>query len=1018
MKKLFKVIGIVLGSLICLVLLVVFIACYVVFTPKRLTPIVNQVADSVLTCEHHLDEVNLTFFKTFPNFGVEVKGLYVINPTEGAPSDTVLAVPELIVGVDLMKAIDGDIIIRKFTLNDLQANLFIGEDGNTNFDVLSLPEDTTEQDTTPSSWQLRSLAWDEDLVIRANTIRFADKKDSIDAAIADAAIRLTAIEDGARLSLQTQSVSAQLGDTRYANDLELKLVLPVVIEDLDERKLRIDRAKLSINEFDVNIDGRLTALESWTAVQYDCDLTVETNDWRISSLLALLPEQYQDLVPKEIEADGDIALMAHAVGRYDSITMPIIDAEVWLKNAAGHYDLQVLPYHFNAIEADLKAHVDLNEKNNTDAEIKRIYARTGKTSVGLSGKITDILKSSKDIELSNPLCQLTADLTIDLPDANYWLQSDSAESWVKGTMAGKVKVNSRLNDITAVNLNKIKLNGDLTVSDLDVLYQDSIMAQADKLNLTFAAPRTQVKDKKRLSADCRINMNRLHADVLSASLVTDINDGSLSAAVELDTKDSTRIPTIEADFQLGKLVADMDTIHADGLNVSGHASLAASRRNESIPRLTAKLAADALNAQMGEGLKVRTNKIKIEASARYKKDEENVLLKWSPRLNFDLKQGHADIAMLGTPVELPEMKFSYSNRNFQIDTSRIVIGKSDFSLAGEVKNLGKWLRKEGDLVGSLRFISDHTDINELMALANKLNTDTPEEALTPAEETKEVAQSQEKEAEPYMVPERVDLSLLTLIKSADIFDQHLNNLGGRVYIKDGKLIIEEIGFICEAAKLQLTAMYRTPRKNHIYVGLDYHMIDIDLQQLIAMIPQVDTLVPMLRSFRGAAQFHIAVETYVNSKYEIKYSTLRGACSIEGKDLVLIDNETFSQIAKILMFNKKTENKFDSISVQIALYKDQITVYPFCMSIDNYMVAVGGNHYVDMNFNYHASLLKPLYIGVDVKGNLDDLKIRPAKCRYAKDFRPLFHRDAEDSSEELRKIISSSLKKDVKIQSDK
>ena len=80
-----------------------------------------------------------------------------------------------------------------------------------------------------------------------------------------------------------------------------------------------------------------------------------------------------------------------------------------------------------------------------------------------------------------------------------------------------------------------------------------------------------------------------------------------------------------------------------------------------------------------------------------------------------------------------------------------------------------------------------------------------------------------------------------------------------------------------------------------------------------------------------------------------------------------------------------------------------------------MAAVGGNHYLDMNFNYHASLLKPFYIGVDVGGNLDDLKIKAAKCRYAKDFRPLFHKDADTHSAELRRIISSSLKRNVKIQ---
>ena len=223
-----------------------------------------------------------------------------------------------------------------------------------------------------------------------------------------------------------------------------------------------------------------------------------------------------------------------------------------------------------------------------------------------------------------------------------------------------------------------------------------------------------------------------------------------------------------------------------------------------------------------------------------------------------------------------------------------------------------------------------------------------------------------------------------------------------------------MGFICEAAKLQLTAMYRTPRRNHIYVGLDYHMVDIDLQQLISMIPQLDTLVPMLKSFRGKAQFHIAAETYVNEKYELKTSTLRGACSIEGKDLVLIDGDTFRKMSKILMFSTKTENKFDSISAQIVAYKDQVTVYPFCVSIDNYMAALGGTHNLDMTFNYHVSLLKPLYIGVDVGGSIDNLSIKPAKCRYAKDFRPIIRRDTETRSAELRQMVSSSLKKNLKI----
>jgi len=278
--------------------------------------------------------------------------------------------------------------------------------------------------------------------------------------------------------------------------------------------------------------------------------------------------------------------------------------------------------------------------------------------------------------------------------------------------------------------------------------------------------------------------------------------------------------------------------------------------------------------------------------------------------------------------------------------------------------------------------------------------------------TKETAQS-DTAAKPFMVPDMVNLTLQTLIRKAIWNDEVLENVGGRLYVQDGQVVLEEMGFMCEAAKMILTAMYKTPRENHLFVGLDFHLLDIDLHHLIKMIPQLDSVVPMLSEFQGRAEFHIALETYLTSRYQPKKSTIRGACSVEGKDLVLLDGATFEKISKILMFSPKTKNVIDSISVQMALVKDQVTVYPFCISIDNYMAAVGGKHYMDMNFDYHASLLKPFYIGVDVSGNIDNLDIKPAKCRYAQDFRPIIHKDTETSSAVLSKMISESLKKGLK-----
>ena len=193
------------------------------------------------------------------------------------------------------------------------------------------------------------------------------------------------------------------------------------------------------------------------------------------------------------------------------------------------------------------------------------------------------------------------------------------------------------------------------------------------------------------------------------------------------------------------------------------------------------------------------------------------------------------------------------------------------------------------------------------------------------------------------------------------------------------------------------------------------MMDVDIDELLTMIPNLEQMVPMLSSFKGAARFHLAAETYLNSAYQPKLSTLRGAASLTGKDLVVLDGETFSKISKLLLFNKKTENKIDSIDAEIVVYKDQIDVYPLCVQMDNYMVALGGRHKTDMTFDYDINVLSPIYLGVHVDGTLDDLNIKLAKCKYAKDFKPRWYEKADTQSKEIRQRIKQSMEKNVRIQ---
>ena len=125
-------------------------------------------------------------------------------------------------------------------------------------------------------------------------------------------------------------------------------------------------------------------------------------------------------------------------------------------------------------------------------------------------------------------------------------------------------------------------------------------------------------------------------------------------------------------------------------------------------------------------------------------------------------------------------------------------------------------------------------------------------------------------------------------------------------------------------------------------------------------------------------FDATAEAVLDSNLNVKIPSLKAAMHIKGDSLVLMDGETFAEISKTLMFKNKKRNVFDSISVNLTVQDGNVTVYPFLLQIDRYKAAVGGTQGLDMNFNYHISVLKsplPFKAGVNITGNLDKMKIR-------------------------------------------
>lgn len=1061
MKRFFKIFGITLGSLLGLAIITILVLIWLVFTPARLTPFARNQMDKLLTCESSLEKADLTFFSTFPDFSIHIKNLCLKNPMEGSPSDTLAFVEDLHATVDLRAFLKDDaVILKRFLLKNSFANLYTDSIGRSNLAIVppgDEPEDTSSAlkenpfsiidvekikiDNlkifyTDGKSGMAAGAMDMDAIIKLHLedddiggdvdvsvgkLLFSlDGDNPISAEVRDAKMvigggMLDSLLSG-ELTVSLPKTSFNMGADKYLTSSSLSLEIPFEA-DVKKGDVHFSDAALTLDEFLMMIAGGLQIRDDGTI---GMNVSLTTAEWELGKLLAKVPDPFSDLV-EGIEGQGIISIAANADGVYGENSLPLITATLRLDD--GKLRHISLPYTFTDVGADIFANLDLNEGGKSSAGINGIMAKTGSSSVMVSGNVSDLLGTMK--------CNLSLDADIHLPDVAPMLP-DSMNVSIEGVSNAKVTAVFSMDQLQKMDVGNMDVTGDIVVSGLDMQYEDSISVKSPLMEIgvrTAAAKRKGVEvqalaDRKASPfkdvVRARINAEELNA-VVGKSISADIKDARFWLGVG-DFMDTSSIMALACDFKIGDIFGAVDTVILDVTNPFGSFIMLPSAADKKKPSISCAYDSESMYVALDSEMSLDTREISIKASATDTGAPSDssaavgtggLLARWNPRLSVDFNEGVIRKEGLELDIDIPNINFDYSSNRFAINESRIIMDESDFNLSGVVTKIEEYLNDTGLLTADLKFVSENTNLLQIMDVISGFGSsegETPSAAPSVGEA--------EGEADPFMVPLGVDFTLDTKIKNADIGRGDIQNVKGTLYVKDGVVILEEMGFTSKAARMQLTAMYKSPRKDHLFAGLDFHLLDVDISELIYLIPQIDTIVPMLKSFDGEAQFHIAAETNLWGDYSLKMSTLRGAAAIEAKDLVLMDSETFSKISDMLLFSKKAENKVDSLSVEMTVFRNEVDLYPFLFSMDRYQAVIAGRHNLDMSFDYHISVIDcplPVRLGLEVKGTFDDLKFKLVPCKYNNLFKPEKQKAREQQTLELKKIISDSLKANVKPQ---
>ncbi|MDR3329172.1 MAG: AsmA family protein [Prevotellaceae bacterium] len=1011
--KILKLTAITILSLALLGAAAVGVAAYVLFTPERLTPIAVGQANALLDADVSIGGVDLTLFSTFPDFGIRLSDVRVAGRRDTA---ALLRVKTCLLAADVMAYLnDRDVVVKGVELSDVDVFAQVDEAGHASFDIVK-PGSAAESPTTapipptadtaaPSPLPLRSVQL-RSLKVKNANLRYGDKRQRLSASLCGLNLNLDGGYDGSTgrgsVALDVAQLSLALRDTLLASNVEVHLSSTLAFNRSTGR-LQLDRAALRLNDVALAVQGEV--LTDTALSRFDMNLDLSLTIPSVENLLALIP---LSLAPEagKVKARGSLSLQAKATGTFkDSTQLPTLRGTVEAALSAVHHD--AAPCDLEAFATRVAFQLDLRGPKPSFATIAALSLRVDGASLSATGRADNLL--------GDPLLNLRASLRAPQLDRLAKLAKLEGVA-VAGALEADLRARARLSDATSGDLNRLDVQGSAHLKDVQcTIPKDSLSAALGELHVDFRASAADAAPQP-LSVALRWEALRAQR---GKGLRAGIRSGS-AALTAAGVQDTTKLPDLRCDFRLHGSYLRMDSVRLRLAHATGDVALRPAADLPRNPDITLHLLTDSLRAA-AFGSTLRLQRGDTQLAATLGADTSEGIRGWQASAEVDY-----DTALLFTPafpepVHVDKLQADVTQRRQALHQLAVRVGESDFRLAGSIENLLLYLEKKQPLKADLKLTAGNIDANQLLRIAEagKVAAAPADVDIEAQEYAQQVQQSVVVDTTPpalraVILPTDIFARFETDVQQATIGHADLQHIRGSVALADGALILQELGVVAhKKSRMKLTAIYRTPELNHIFASVEYHLMDVELGDLQQLVPEVDTLMPMLRSFEGKVDFHVAAQTYLDSTYRVKHSTLRAAASIHGERLVLLDNETFARIAKTLRFKNRERNLIDSLSVEAIVFRNQIELYPFLLSIDRYKVALGGRHKLDMTFSYHASILEsplPLRLGVDVSGSLGDMKIRPAKPRYAPLFLPERRNVTQSNEEEIRNQIRAALRK--------
>ena len=378
------------------------------------------------------------------------------------------------------------------------------------------------------------------------------------------------------------------------------------------------------------------------------------------------------------------------------------------------------------------------------------------------------------------------------------------------------------------------------------------------------------------------------------------------------------------------------------------------------------------------------------------------------------------------------MNIAFTNDRIAIDSMKVMAGKSGISAKGELTGLRRALigssrnrPSRSTLNLDLDISTEGMNANEILTAYNygtHFNPEAAKDKMADASNSEFLKMvisdtaSVEEEAKLIVIPGNVNADICINGKNIAYSDLNIYTLDASLLMKERCVQITNTMATSNIGDVSFEGFYATRTKEDIKAGFNFEFKDITAEKALDLMPAVDTVIPLLKSFAGKLNCELAATASLDTNMNILPPTINGVMRISGDDLTITDSDLFTSIAKKLKFQDSQTGKIGHMMVEGVIKDNVLEVFPFVLKLDLYTLAMSGKQNLDMSYRYHASIIKSpmvIRVGVDVYGeDFDHMKFKIGKPKYKSAKVPVFTTVIDQTRINLASSIRNIFEKGV------